>query len=70
MGQSGRAIPDGLTQAQRTTLGDINDRAVSRDLDGWGFDLVATETATGDPVVYVYDKEDDFVLRPDGSLDG
>ena len=31
--------------------------------------ITVKENATGDPVVYVYDRHADFVLRPDGSLD-
>jgi hypothetical protein len=57
------------TAAQRATLDAVNDRAEWHDADGEGFDWIAMEDATGDPVIYVYDEHDDFVLRPDGTLE-
>jgi hypothetical protein len=58
-----------LTERQRAVLDSINERAEWRDADGSGFGDIAFEVATGDPVVYVYDEHEAFVLRPDGALE-
>lgn len=63
-----RVLP-GLTIAQRGILDGIDARAEWRDGDGVGFGLIAFEEATGDPVVYIYDEHEAFILRPDGSLE-
>lgn len=60
---------DRLSPAQRATLDEIEERAECHDATGSGFGEIAFEIATGDPVIYIYDWHDAFLLRPDGTLE-